>query len=115
MDKCKLLDMFTGTGSVARVAEDLGYEVHTLDMDHRCKPDICVNILEFDYRSAFIPGYFDVVFASPPCDTFSAARRSNIGRNFIYIIINLIVLYLMRKSKCNVRSDALYTTLILIH
>ena len=80
MDKCKLLDMFTGTGSVARVAEDLGYEVHTLDMDHRCKPDICVNILEFDYRSAFIPGYFDVVFASPPCDTFSAARRSNIGR-----------------------------------
>lgn len=80
MDKPRLLDMFTGTGSVAKVAEELGYEVHTLDIDPKCKPDICADILEFDYESAFVPGYFDVVFASPPCDTFSAARRSNIGR-----------------------------------
>lgn len=79
-ERPRLLDMFTGTGSVARVAEDLGYEVHTLDVDSRCKPDICADILEFDYESAFVPGYFDVVFASPPCETFSCARRSNIGR-----------------------------------
>ena len=49
----RLLDLFTGTGSVARVAEELGYEVHTLDIDRRCKPDICADILEFDYEKAF--------------------------------------------------------------
>ena len=42
-NKPRLLDLFTGTGSVARVAEELGYEVHTLDIDRRCKPDLCVD------------------------------------------------------------------------
>ena len=79
-ERPRLLDLFTGTGSVARVAEELGYEVHTIDIDLKCKPDICADILEFDYKAAFVPGYFDVVWASCPCETFSAARRSNIGR-----------------------------------
>lgn len=80
MDRPRLLDMFTGTGSVARAAEELGFEVHTLDIDPKCEPDICADILEFDYEAAFAPGYFDIIWASPPCETFSAARRSNIGR-----------------------------------
>ena len=80
MTRPRLLDLFTGTGSVARVAEELGYEVHTLDINPRCNPDICANILEFPYREAFIPGQFDVVWASCPCETFSCARKCNIGR-----------------------------------
>jgi site-specific DNA-cytosine methylase len=78
--KPKLLDLFCGGKSVARVAEDLGYLVTTLDIDPRCNPDVCADILEFDYRSHFSPGEFDIVWSSPPCTTFSAARRSNIGR-----------------------------------
>jgi hypothetical protein len=74
----KLLDLFTGTGSVARVARDLGYEVTTLDIDKRCSPDICADILTFDYTTL---DKYDVVWASPPCNTFSHARKSNIGRN----------------------------------
>ena len=27
------------------------------------------------------PGYFDIIWASPPCNTFSYLRRCNIGRN----------------------------------
>ena len=76
----KLLDLFSGGKSVTRVAESLGYTVTTLDMNKNYKPDIIANVLDFDYREAFKPGDFDVVWASPPCDTFSAARRSNIGR-----------------------------------
>ena len=34
----------------------------------------------FSYRDAFSPGEFDVVWASPPCTTFSCARRTNLGR-----------------------------------
>ena len=80
MERLRLLDLFCGTKSVARVAEDLGYEICTLDMDSKCEPDICADILEFDYECAFVPGQFDVVWCSVPCDTFSVARRSNIGR-----------------------------------
>jgi hypothetical protein len=75
----KLLDLFTGTGSVANVAESLGYEVTTLDMDARCNPTVCANVLDFDY-TIWEPGDFQVVWASPPCETFSCARKCNIGR-----------------------------------
>jgi hypothetical protein len=76
----KLLDLFTGTGSIAKVARELGYEVVSLDIDPKCNPDICADITEFDYQSQFEPGDFDIVWASPPCETFSCARKCNIGR-----------------------------------
>ena len=74
----KLLDLFTGTGSVARVAKELGYDVCTLDIDPKTNPTICADILEFDYTT--LDDDFDVVWISCPCETFSAARRSNLGR-----------------------------------
>ena len=76
----KLLDLFSGGKSVARIAETLGYEVTTLDIDKNTNPTVCANVLDFNYKSHFEPGDFNVVWASPPCDTFTAARRSNIGR-----------------------------------
>ena len=78
-NRMKLLDLFTGTGSVAKVARDLGFDVTTLDIDPKCHPDICADINVFDYRS-FQPGTFDIIWASPPCETFSCARKCNIGR-----------------------------------
>ena len=76
----KLLDLFTGTGSIAKVARELGYEVVSLDIDPKCNPDICADITEFDYQSQFEPGDFEVIWSSPPCETFSCARKCNIGR-----------------------------------
>ena len=78
-----LLDLFTGTGSIAKVARDLGFEVTTLDIDPRCNPDICADILSWDPKMemmAIEPGDFDVVWESPPCQMFSCARKCNIGR-----------------------------------
>ena len=66
----KLLDLFTGTGSIAKVARELGFEATTLDIDPKCNPDICADITEFDYQSQFEAGEFDVIWASPPCETF---------------------------------------------
>jgi hypothetical protein len=80
----KLLDLFTGTGSIARVARDLGFEVVSLDIDPRCQPDICADIMVWDPKMemmAIEPGDFEVIWASPPCETFSCARKCNIGRN----------------------------------
>lgn len=75
----RLLDLFCGGKSVTRVAESLGYSVTTLDIDKNYDPTYIANVLEFDYTT-FKPGEFDVVWASIPCETFSAARRSNINR-----------------------------------
>ena len=73
----KMLDLFSGTHSVEKVAVHMGYEVTSLDLHDA---SICCDVLEWDYKQ-FSSGYFDVIWASPPCETFSTVRRSNIGRN----------------------------------
>ena len=73
----RLLDLFSGTHSVGKIAKCKGFEVTSLDLDDA---DICCDILEWDYTQ-YPPGYFDVIWASPPCNTFSRVRRCNVGRN----------------------------------
>ena len=73
----RLLDLFSGTHSVGKVARELGYEVVSLDL---ADATICCDVLVWDY-GVYPVGYFDVVWASCPCETFSSVRRSNIGRN----------------------------------
>ena len=72
----KLLELFSGTKSVGKVAEQLGYEVISLDLKDA---DINCNILDWDYTT-YPVGYFHVIWASPPCDTFSILRKCWTGR-----------------------------------
>lgn len=74
----RLLELFSGTHSVGRVASSLGLDVVSLDLHDA---DINTDIMTWDHEAAYPPGHFDMVWASPPCETFSIARRSNIGRN----------------------------------
>ena len=62
----RMLDLFTGTGSVAQAFRSRGYAVTTLDLDPRAAPDILADVLQWDYTT-YPPGYFDVIFAAPPC------------------------------------------------
>ena len=73
----RLLELFSGTKSVGKVAYQKGYEVTSLDLKDA---DINCNILDWDY-TIFPPNYFDLIWASPPCDTFSFMRNIHIGRN----------------------------------
>jgi hypothetical protein len=75
----RFLDLFAGTHSVGNVARDMGFEVVSLDL---ADADICSDIMVWDY-TVYEPGYFDVIWSSPPCDTFSHARFKNIGRHGI--------------------------------
>lgn len=43
-----MLELFAGAGSVARVAQVLGYEVISVDISDEYSPDIQANILHFD-------------------------------------------------------------------
>ena len=53
----KLLELFSGTGSVGRVAKEMGYDVISLDLKNA---DINCNILDWDYK-IYPSGYFDFV------------------------------------------------------
>ena len=66
----KLLELFSGTGSVGKVARAMGYEVVSVDRDmpatHQC------DIMNWDYEQ-YEPKHFDVFWASPPCTEYSRA------------------------------------------
>lgn len=68
----RLLELFCGTKSVSKVAEKMGYEIVSLDFDPKFDATICEDILEWDYK-VYPPDYFDVVWASPDCRTWSFA------------------------------------------
>ena len=81
----KLLELFSGTKSVGKVAEQLSYDVTSLDLKNA---DINTDILEWDYKQ-YPVGYFDVIWASPPCTEYSKAKSRG-NRNIEYA--NQIVL-----------------------
>ena len=74
--EARMLDLFSGTGSVGRVFQSEGYAVTSLDCDPKVQADIQVDILEWDYKSAFQPGDFAVIFCCPPCTEYSTALTS---------------------------------------
>ncbi len=79
----KVLELFSGTGSVSRVCNELGFEVISLDLHNA---DINCDILKWDYTKYNV-GEFDIIWGSPPCATFSHLTNSNIGkiiRNELY-------------------------------
>ena len=57
-----LLELFSGTGSVGRIARDLGFNVISLDLKNA---DTNTDILKWDYRQ-FDRNHFDFTWSSPP-------------------------------------------------
>lgn len=68
----KTLELFSGTKSFSKVAAELGHETYTVDNDERLEPDWCGDIFHF---IADMP--VDMIWASPPCTTFSVASISH--------------------------------------
>ena len=73
----RILDLFSGTGSVCATARALGHEV--VSLDNALPADIECDVHEWDY-TVYKPGHFDVVCASPPCAVWSNARLMNVGQ-----------------------------------
>lgn len=70
----RVLDLFSGTGSIPKELKptDECISVDIADTFH--KPTILCDIMEWDYANTFPVGHFDVIFAGCPCTEYSRLR-----------------------------------------
>ena len=73
----RILELFSGTGSVGNVCRRLGCEVTSLDRD--MPADIRMDILDWHYAS-LPPNSFDVIWASLPCTEYSRAKTVGVRK-----------------------------------
>ena len=71
------LELFSGTKSVSRVIRELGWSTVSLDIDPTHDPDLCLDIMDFD-ETSYSKDYFQFVWASPDCASYSCARSNAI-------------------------------------
>lgn len=73
----RVLELFSGTGSVGKCCDALGYDVVSVDLlfsaTHKC------DIMEFDYKQ-YPRNHFDIIWASPPCTNYSKLQDCWLGR-----------------------------------
>ena len=69
----RLLELFSGTGSVRKAVGTRFNEIVSIDILQKFKPTEVTNILDWDYRK-YPTGHFDVIWASPPCTQYSKAK-----------------------------------------
>ena len=67
----KVLELFAGSRSFSKVAEELGHTTFCVDIKDFDNIDYVVDILDFDINK--IPFNPDIIWASPPCTYFSVA------------------------------------------
>lgn len=92
----RVLELFSGTGSVGKVCRAKGWEVISLDLKGA---DINMDILNWDYANTYPVGHFDIIWASPPCNTFSALSRAIFTKEEMINRINNIGLPILRKTE----------------
>lgn len=67
----RVFELFAGTGSFSNVAIKRGHDIFTTDIDLQFDVDYFTDIMDFDVSK--VPFTPDVIWASPPCETFSVA------------------------------------------
>ena len=91
-----LLELFSGTSSVGKVAKSLGYNVISLDLKNA---DINCDILEWDYKQ-FDRNQFNFIWASPPCTEYSRAKTTGVRKIDYANSIVLKTLEVIRYFNC---------------
>lgn len=71
----RLLELFCGTKSVSNAVGDRFDEIVSVDILSKFNPTVCCDILQWDYTQ-YPTGYFDVIWASPPCIEYSVLKHN---------------------------------------
>jgi site-specific DNA-cytosine methylase len=86
----KLLELFSGTKSVSKAVGHLYDEIVSVDILNKNNPTYCCDILLWDYKQ-YPVGYFDAIWASPPCTEYSVVLNSHPNRLRNLVLANKIV------------------------
>ncbi len=73
----KVLELFSGTGSVGKCCKELGWDSVSVDLISEATHK--VDIMLFDYKQ-YPKDSFDIVWASPPCTNYSKLQDCFLGR-----------------------------------
>ena len=89
-----ILELFAGTCSIGKYCEQLDFNVVALDNDPKSNVTIRMDIMEWDYTE-YPPGYFDIIWASPPCTEYSTmlvrrARRMEEADVLVQRVLEII-------------------------
>jgi len=76
LGKMRALVLFTGTGSVDRSLEELGFAVDSLDIDPKCGATWTTDILAWESWREIPVGTYQFIWALPPCQQYSIARTT---------------------------------------
>lgn len=77
MRKLKVLELFSGTGSISKAFEERGHKTVRIDWDEKMEADWHVDIGKLTAEKIVKRyGWFDVIWASPECTTYSVAAIS---------------------------------------
>jgi site-specific DNA-cytosine methylase len=71
----KVLELFAGSRSVGKVAEEMGFEVFSVDINNFERIDLVKDIEFLTHEDILFQP--DVIWASPPCTTYSIAAVSH--------------------------------------
>jgi len=102
----RTLELFAGSRSFSKVADEYGFTTYSTDISPYEKINQVADIFHFDLNKAMecLGGKPDIIWASPPCETFSIAsvshhwysdckpksKQSKIGLEIIRLTIDII-------------------------
>lgn len=86
--KTKVLVLFDGSGCISKTLKQMGFDVRALDILPLNHIDLPMDIMDFvpQLLGDWVP---DMVWASPPCETFSIVTARKGGGNLYYQTIKV--------------------------